>query len=68
MKVHELIALLQAMPQDIGVAIRGKDDFLLIEENMSFDPNPYFGNCSYGDDYVEENGGALNFLVLSTGQ
>lgn len=61
---------------DTPIVLREKDDFLLVQENISTDENPYFGNCPNGDEYFDkiaprnddgEREKKVAFLVLGTG-
>ena len=63
--------------------MNAKDDYMLVEKRIRLS-NPYFGNCSYGQDFEKENypkdengdidwdklerEGYPNFLVLHTGR
>lgn len=63
---------------DTSIALREKDDYLLVPRNITLD-TPYFGNCpNDGQEYLDditpcdENGDldydkAPKFLVLGTG-
>jgi hypothetical protein len=63
---------------DTPITLRSKDDFLLVEENIDLDSNPYFGNCENGDAFLnkvaprDEDGdidyeNLPTFLILRTG-
>lgn len=81
MTIQELLDWAKAhhVGLDTHIALRDKDDYLLVKGNISLDSNPYFGNCSNGDALLEKiaprdaNGdidyGKLPpFIILSTGQ
>lgn len=80
MTVQELIDWCAAnnVGLDTQIAIRDKDDFLLVEDQVSVDNRPYFGNCPNGDAYLEkfaprdedgdiDYGNLPGFLMLGTG-
>lgn len=78
MTVQQLIAwcLKNNISLDTPIALRDKDDFLLVEDNISTDDHPYFGNCPYGDAYLDkisprnddgEREKKVTFLILGTG-
>ena len=82
MTIQELIDWCKAndVSLDTPIAIRDKDDFLLVESNIRIGDPPYFGNCPNGDDYLasiaprDEDGDIdyesedfPDFLILSTG-
>jgi hypothetical protein len=53
MTKEELIKLIEPFPNNIHIAIRAKDDFLLMED-MVYTDLPYFGNCSNGTELQDE--------------
>lgn len=81
MTLQELIdwAAANDVPLTAPIAIRHKDDVLLVEKSLSTDYQPYFGNCPHGDAYIKslklkedpETGEYLEpgpkFLMLGTG-
>ena len=81
MTIQELLDWAKAhhVGLDTHIALRDKDDYLLVRGNISLDSNPYFGNCPNGDDLLEEiaprdEDGDIDynklppFLIFSTGQ
>ncbi len=66
------------VPLTTPIAIRLKDDFLLVKKNLSIDNDPYFGNCDHGDAYLDkvapidddtmERSEIPKFLFLGTGR
>lgn len=57
MTVQELVDWCNAnnVPLDTQMAVRAKDDYFVTEESLHKDKNPYFGNCRYGDEWLDEN-------------
>lgn len=77
MTIQELInyAVAKGIPFDMPIAIRDKDDYLLVSKNISTD-EPYFGNCPEGENYLQsvvaldadgDYEKIPKFLILSTG-
>lgn len=80
MTLQQLIDWCKAKGVDMNtpIAIRDKDDYLLVEDNIIVEARPYFGNCSNGEEYlqahaVRDANGDIDydnlpdFIVLGTG-
>jgi len=81
MTVEELVQYCEAngISLKTPIALRAKDDYLLVEENIETGDHPYFGNCDNGGDWLRENApktpdGDIDFdnlplfLILDTGR
>jgi len=79
MTVQELLnwCTSNSVPLDTHIVLSDKDEFLLVEENVRFDDNAYFGNCRNGtallnkiaplDEETGERENQPKFLLLGTG-
>jgi hypothetical protein len=54
MTKKELIEILNDCPDDINIALRAKDDYLLTIDRI-YREVPYFGNCKDGRDWEDKN-------------
>jgi len=80
MTLQELIDYCDAegISRDTHIAMRAKDDYLLVPERIELD-FPYFGNCEYGDEVLDEicprdddgerdYDNSPDFIILNTGR